>query len=150
MKFVRILLGFSFILFCLTGCRNKVKDLSAIIPVPQRLESNVALFDKELNALKELLNGKWQLVSGENSSVYFEFDETFIVFNGDRYIWMEEGEMEEGVLNWRREATGSGYDSFFTDVFYEDNPTFPLAIVNDTLIIQDISPNLYIYKLVRP
>ncbi|MCD8042687.1 MAG: hypothetical protein LUH10_06445 [Tannerellaceae bacterium] len=109
----------------------------------------VTLYDKTLPELQKLLNGKWILLSGQNETVYFEFDDTTIEFKNTMYIWKDEEGEEGDNLNWRREPTDNGYDAWVSDVFYEDNPSYPLMIRNDTLLIQDITEEQYLYKLVR-
>ncbi|MCD7932166.1 MAG: hypothetical protein LUH15_12890 [Tannerellaceae bacterium] len=109
----------------------------------------VTLYDKTLPELQKLLNGKWILLSGQNETVYFEFDDTTIEFKNTMYIWKDEEGEEGDNLNWRQEPTDNGYDAWVSDVFYEDNPSYPLMIRNDTLLIQDITEEQYLYKLVR-
>ena len=49
-----------------TGTRAKVK---------------ATLFDKSLPEIKEFVNGKWELVSGQNAGQLCEFENTLIVFD---------------------------------------------------------------------
>ncbi len=107
------------------------------------------LFDKSLPEVKQLVDGRWALLSGKNATQECEFEDTFITFKGDQYIWTSEGVDEPGELNWRQAPTGSGYDAFVMDVFYANHPSYPLAISGDTLYIQDMSDTLYKYTLVR-
>ena len=107
------------------------------------------LFDKSLPEIKELVEGKWELVSGQNTTQLCEFENTFIQFNGDKYVWTEEGKDEPGDLNWRKADTGAGYEAYLMDVFLETSPSYPLAIKGDTLFIQDCTETAYKYTLVR-
>jgi len=107
------------------------------------------LHDKSLSEIKKSINGEWELVSGKNASELGEFENTFIVFNDDKYIWKENGVDDPGDLNWRKAPTGIGYDSFLMDVFYAEHPAFPMAIKGDTLYIQDCSETGYLYTLIR-
>lgn len=99
--------------------------------------------------IKELVEGKWELVSGQNTTQLCEFENTFIQFNGDKYVWIEEGKDEPGDLNWRKADTGAGYEAYLMDVFLETSPSYPLAIKGDTLFIQDCTETAYKYTLVR-
>ncbi len=139
---------FLFVLVIACNLGNKQAPVEQA-PVSPGEPVRVTLFDKTLPEIKDLINGNWQLVSGETATYSVEFDDTFIEFNDDEYVWTDEDGTEAGRLNWRQAPTGHGYDAFFTDVFYEENPTFPLAIHGDTLLIQDISEHLYLYRLVR-
>ncbi|RHJ82909.1 hypothetical protein [Parabacteroides sp. AM08-6] len=143
MRFVKII-SFLLIAFLLTGtsCRNKQKAKDTV-----RIKTT--LFDKELPEIKKMINGKWELVSGKNSREVCEYENTFIEFNDDKYIWTEDGKQEPGELNWRKADTGIGYDAYLMDVFYETNPAYPLLINGDTLILQDCSQTGYKYTLIR-
>ena len=88
---------------------------------------NVTLFDKE----------------------FCEYENTFIKFADDQYVWTEDGKAEPGALNWRKADTGAGYEAYLMDVFYETNPAYPVSIKGDTLILQDCSETGYKYTLVR-
>lgn len=107
------------------------------------------LFDKELSEIKDYTYGKWELVSGKNTRELCEFENTFITIDDDHYVWTEDGESEAGEMNWRKAATGIGYDAYLMDVFYAEYPSFPLSIHRDTLYIQDCTATGYTYKLVR-
>lgn len=89
------------------------------------------------------------MVSGQNAGQLCEFENTFIVFDGDKYIWSEDGKDEPGDLNWRKADTGVGYEAYLMDVFYATNPAYPLSINGDTLFIQDCTETGYKYTLVR-
>ena len=143
MRFVKII-SFLLIAFLLSGtsCRNKQKAKDTV-----RIKTT--LFDKELPEIKKMINGKWELVSGKNSREVCEYENTFIEFNDDKYIWTEDGKQEPGELNWRKADTGIGYDAYLMDVFYETNPAYPLLINGDTLILQDCSQTGYKYTLIR-
>lgn len=114
-----------------------------------RTTVQTTLFDKSLPEIKELVDGKWELVSGQNTTQLCEFENTFIQFNGDKYVWTEEGKDEPGDLNWRKADTGAGYEAYLMDVFLETSPSYPLAIKGDTLFIQDCTETAYKYTLVR-
>ena len=114
-----------------------------------RTTVQTTLFDKSLPEIKELVEGKWELVSGQNTTQLCEFENTFIQFNGDKYVWTEEGKDEPGDLNWRKADTGAGYEAYLMDVFLETSPSYPLAIKGDTLFIQDCTETAYKYTLVR-
>lgn len=111
--------------------------------------THTTLFDKSLSEIKQLINGKWELVSNQNEREIGEFENTFITFKDDDYIWTENGESEPGKLNWRKAPTGIGYDAYLMDVFYADYPSFPLAISGDTLYIQDCTATNFKYTLIR-
>lgn len=135
---------------CLTvtsGCKSKSDQKEA----KQEAQSsvNITLYDKTLPEIKELVNGKWELVSGQNARETCEFENTFIQFNGDKYVWTEDGKDEPGDLNWRKSDSDAGYDAYLMDVFYATNPSYPLAIKGDTLLIQDCTETGYKYTLVR-
>lgn len=123
-----------------TNCKSKTES---------RPKVRATLVDKPLSEVKELVDGKWELVSGQNAGQLCEFENTFIIFDGDKYIWSEEGKDEPGDLNWRKADTGLGYEAYLMDVFYATNPACPLAISGDTLFIQDCSETGYKYTLVR-
>lgn len=128
---------------CLTaivGCQGK----SARQDAPQ-----TTLTDKSLPEIKKLIDGKWELINGQNETQLCEFENTFITFNGDKYIWTEDGNDEPGDLNWRKTDMGAGYDAYLMDAFYATNPAYPLSIKGDTLYLQDCSETGYKYKLVR-
>jgi hypothetical protein len=135
-KSLNIVLSFC-LMILITGCKGK--------------ESNVreTLFDKTLPEVKALVDGRWELISGENATEMGEFENTFIIFNGDRYIWSEDGVDQPDALNWRLAPTGAGYDAWLMDVFYADSPSYPLAVVGDTLYIQDCTETAYKYTLLR-
>ena len=78
-----------------------------------------------------------------------EYENTFIKFADDQYVWTEDGKAEPGALNWRKADTGAGYEAYLMDVFYETNPAYPVSIKGDTLILQDCSETGYKYTLVR-
>ena len=122
-----------------TACQsNKKKDAES---------ANVTLFDKP--EIKTLVNGEWELVSGKNAREFCEYENTFIKFADDQYVWTEDGKAEPGALNWRIADTGAGYEAYLMDVFYETNPAYPVSIKGDTLILQDCSETGYKYTLVR-
>ena len=114
-----------------TACQsNKKKDAES---------ANVTLFDKDLPEIKTLVNGEWELVSGKNAREFCEYENTFIKFADDQYVWTEDGKAEPGA----------GYEAYLMDVFYETNPAYPVSIKGDTLILQDCSETGYKYTLVR-
>ena len=115
----------------------------------QAEKTNITLYDKELPEIKAQVDGKWELVSGKNAREFCEYENTFIEFDGDRYVWTEDGKAEPGALNWRKADTGAGYEAYLMDVFYETNPAYPVCIKGDTLILQDCSETGYKYTLVR-
>lgn len=119
----------------------------------QKTEETVAaeinLFDKDLSEIKKLIDGKWELVSGKNAREFCEYENTFIEFDGDKYVWTEDEKPEPGLLNWRKADTGVGYESFLMDVFFETNPAYPLSMHGDTLFLQDCSQTGYKYTLVK-
>lgn len=112
-------------------------------------EREVTLFDKDLPEIKTLVNGEWELVSGKKRREFCEYENTFIKFADDQYVWTEDGKAEPGALNWRKADTGAGYEAYLMDVFYETNPAYPVSIKGDTLILQDCSETGYKYTLVR-
>lgn len=130
-----------------SGCKGQPKQKEAR-PGAQA-SANVTLYDKDLPEIKGLVDGKWELVSGRNSRETCEYENTFIRFDGDKYVWTEDGKDEPGDLNWRKSDTGAGYDAYLMDVFYATNPSYPLSIAGDTLYIQDCTETAYKYTLVR-
>lgn len=58
---------------------------------------NVTLFDKDLPEIKTLVNGEWELVSGKNAREFCEYENTFIKFADDQYVWTEDGKAEPGL-----------------------------------------------------
>lgn len=135
---------------CLAGtssCKGQSKQKEGKFEAQASV--NITLYDKTLPEIKELVNGKWELVSGQNTRETCEFENTFIRFNGDKYVWTEDNKDEPGDLNWRKSETGAGYDAYLMDVFYATNPSYPLAISGDTLFIQDCTETAYKYTLVR-
>ena len=141
------------VLLVFVGCKEKTqkqsaeKKTSAEAPSNARVETT--LFDKPLSEIVTNINGRWELVSGQNARELNEFENTFVIFDSDTYIWIEDDKPELGALNWRKADTGSGYEAFVMDVFYAERPSYPLAIKGDTLFIQDCSETAYRYKLVR-
>ena len=131
------------VLLCIiTGCKFQESQ-------PEIKDAHTTLFDKPLSEIKQLINGKWELVSNQNARETGEFENTFITFKDDDYIWTENGNSEAGKLNWRKTPTGIGYDAYLMDVFYENFPSFPLAISGDTLYIQDCTETNFKYTLIR-
>lgn len=128
------------------GCQGKQSAQEA---GKEQAKAPINLYDKTLPEIKKLVNGKWELVSSKNAREFGEYENTFITFNDDDYIWSEEGKDEPGKLNWRKADTGAGYEAYLMDVFLETNPSYPMALNGDTLIIQDCSETAYLYKLVR-
>lgn len=143
-QFLLVVLGC--LLFIGVGCRQQSGKKRTD---PERASVKTTLFDKELPEIKKLVDGKWELVSGQNARELCEFENTFITFDGDKYIWTEDGKDEPGDLNWRKADTKAGYESYLMDVFYETNPAYPLSISGDTLLIQDCSETGYKYTLLR-
>lgn len=136
--------------FCLAGassCKGQSKEKE--VKAEAQASVNITLYDKTLPEIKELVDGKWELVSGQNARETCEFENTFIQFNGDKYVWTEDNKDEPGDLNWRKSDTGAGYEAYQMDVFYATNPSYPLAISGDTLFIQDCTETAYKYTLVR-
>lgn len=150
-KSIFIITATSLCLIGISSCKEKAgqgkEQTSEQTKSPATISKT--LFDKSLPEIKELIDGKWELVSGQNAGQLCEFENTFITFNGDKYIWSEEGKDEPGNLNWRKADTGAGYESYLMDVFYETNPAYPLSLHGDTLFIQDCTETAYKYKLVR-
>ncbi|MDR1203513.1 MAG: hypothetical protein LBL58_18045 [Tannerellaceae bacterium] len=140
----RIILAVTGIVACLLvagGCNGKKRQAP--------LEAEATLFDKPLDEIKQYMNGEWELVSGQNARETNEFENTFIAFDNDRYVWTEDGKAEPGKLNWRKAETGAGYEAWLMDVFYAEYPAYPLVIKGDTLYIQDCTATAYKYTLVR-
>ena len=80
-----------------TACQsNKKKETENV---------NVTLFDKDLPEIKTLVNGEWELVSGKNAREFCEYENTFIKFADDQYVWTEDGKAEPGGF----ELAQSGY-----------------------------------------
>lgn len=129
------------------GCRDKSSQMANAQEAVK--EGPVTLYDKTLPEIKKHVNGKWELISGQNKEQFCEYENTFIVFDDDKYIWIEDGKEEPGDLNWRQEDTKEGYKSYLMDVFYSTNPAYPLSVNGDTLYIQDCSQTRYKYKLIR-
>lgn len=146
-----IIVTISLCLVGISSCKGKSdqKGESKSTKAATQTELRTTLFDKSLPEIKKLVNGKWELLSGQNPSQLCEFENTFIIFNDDKYIWSEDGNDEPGDLNWRKADTGLGYESYMMDVFYATNPAFPLSINGDTLFIQDCSETKYKYTLVK-
>lgn len=140
-----ILAGVFICALCI-GCHFGKKKSTRAEPV---LVGHCTLFDKSLPEIKEYIKGEWKLVSGKNVREVCEYDNTFIQFDGDEYVWTEDDTDEPGDLNWRKTETGAGYDAYVMDVFYAEHPAYPLAINGDTLYIQDCSETGYKYTLVR-
>ena len=134
-----------------SGCKGKSEQGGdqTVEKTGTRAKVKATLFDKSLPEIKEFVNGKWELVSGQNAGQLCEFENTFIVFDGDKYIWSEDGKDEPGDLNWRKADTGVGYEAYLMDVFYATNPAYPLSINGDTLFIQDCTETGYKFTLVR-
>ena len=108
-----------------TACQgNKKKGVENV---------NVTLFDKELPEIKVLVNGDWELVSGKNAREFCEYENTFIKFADDQYVWTEDGKAEPGVLNWRKADTGAGYEAYLMDVFYET--TRPILCLSKGILL---------------
>lgn len=132
------------LLFSVAGCKEKNNSGNT-----SSGKQEVTLYDKTLPEIKEYVNGKWELISGQNSREQNEFEQTFIEFKGDNYVWTENGESETGPLNWRKSPTGAGYDAYLMDAFYAEYPSYLVALKGDTLYIQDCTKTAYLYKLVR-
>lgn len=137
-----MLLSLLGILSLSVGCQNKQQA-----KVVEKVETS--LFDKDLEEIKLQIYGEWELVSGVNEREFCEYDNTFIQFDGDQYVWTEDGKAEPGSLNWRKADTGAGYESYLMDVFFETNPAYPLLIKGDTLVLQDCTKTQYKYTLLR-
>lgn len=131
------------------GCKGNKKEAASATGKTSKEAVHVTLFDKSLPEIKKYVNGKWELVSGQNAREFSEFENTFIEFNNDKYVWTEDGNPEPGDLNWRKEATGAGYDAYLMDAFLAEYPSYPVAINGDTLLIQDCTETAYRYRLVR-
>lgn len=136
------------LMFAGIGCQNKSSQAAQAQEV---VEVQDTLYNKTLPEIKKQVNGKWELVSGENKEQFCEYENTVIVFDDDKYIWIEDGKEEPGDLNWRKEDTKFGHTTYLMDVFYSTNPAYPLAISGnrDTLYLQDCSKTEYKYKLIR-
>ncbi|MDH6358386.1 hypothetical protein [Parabacteroides sp. PF5-9] len=135
----RVTLFSCLFILCLSGCGQKtVKE-----------KVNTTLYDKPLSEIKSHIAGKWQLVHSKNGREFSNYENTFITFKGDDYIWTENKEKESGLLNWRKAPTGNGYDAYVMDAFYAEYPAYPLALKGDTLYIQDITETRYKYTLIR-
>ena len=133
--------------FSCVSCQMKPEDKTNSDKAKQLV--NTSLLDKSLPEIKDLVKGKWELISGKNNSQLCEFENTYIEFDGDNYIWIEDGKSEPGKLNWRKSDTGAGYEAFLMDAFYETNPAYPVYIKGDTLAIQDCTKTAYLYTLVK-
>lgn len=127
-----------------TSCQDKSKQKAKTVE-----GGTITLFDKELPDIKKYIDGEWELVSSKNDHEAGEYENTFITFNDDKYIWTEENKAEPGNLNWRKADTGNGYEAYLMDVFFETSPAYPLSIDGDTLYLQDCTETKYKYKLVR-
>ncbi len=112
-------------------------------------QTEVTLQDKPLSEIKKLINGRWELVTGQNSRELNEFEKTFIEFKGDDYVWIEDGVAEKGKLNWRKAPAGNGNEVYIMDAFYAEFPSYPISVKGDTLFIQDCTATAYKYTLVR-
>lgn len=151
-KSVFILVFCGLCLLTIAGCSGKSEqkgEEQTAAKADARPQVKMSLVDKTLPEIKESVNGKWELISGQNASQLCEFENTFITFDNDKYIWTEDGKDEPGDLNWRKAPTGNGYDAYLMDVFYATNPSYPLAINDDTLYIQDCTGTAYKYMLIR-
>jgi len=142
MKITNNLIPLLLVCFCIIGtaCHDNKKTTK---------EKKMMLIEKTLPEIKKQINGKWKLVSGKNASENCEYENTYITFDGNNYIWTEDGKDEQGSLNWRNADTGIGYKAYLMDVFYQTHPAFPLMINGDTLLLQDCSKTGYLYTLVR-
>ena len=110
---------------------------------------NITLLNRELSEIKALVNGEWELVSGGNARELCEYENTFITFADDQYVWTEDGKAEPGALNWRKTEIETGHKVFLMDVFYATHPAYPVSVKGDTLILQDCSETRYEYTLIR-
>ncbi|MCD7976148.1 MAG: hypothetical protein LUG51_02950 [Tannerellaceae bacterium] len=129
---------------------NKIKCSLWLSLLAITMQANpVKLYGIPLSEVKKQVNGRWELVSAQNFEEELEYEGTYITFAGDNYIWTDAGESEEGALNWRKEDSGEGYEAWLMDVFYEENPSYPLEIEGDTLYIQDFTESGYKYLLIR-
>ena len=141
------------ILVLASACRQKTEagvSEQETAPVVDTLSGKcLTLYDKSLPEIKKYVDGKWELVSSESPHESCEYENTFIEFKGDDYVWTENNRPEPGALNWRLADTGAGYRSYLMDLFYADHPAYPLALEGDTLYIQDSTPTAYRYMLVR-
>jgi len=136
-----LLIGIT-LLCSIMGCKSQEKP-------SETRNTDETLIGKSLPEIKQLVNGKWELISNQNERETGEFENTFITFDGDDYIWTENGDSEKGKLNWRKAPAEIGYDAYLMDVFYEDFPSFPLSVKGDTLYIQDCTETNYKYTLIR-
>jgi hypothetical protein len=141
-KIILVVTGIGACLLMAGSCNEKKQ-------APAQEVKEVTLFDKPLDEIKPYINGKWELVSGKNTRETNEFENIFIEFDNDHYIWTEDGQSEPGTLNWRKAETGSGYEAYLMDVFYAEYPSYPFSIKGDTLYIQDCTATAYQYTLVR-
>lgn len=150
-KGIFIIAVFGLCLFATSSCKGKSEQKGEEQPSAKAVVSQLktSLYDKTLPEIKTIVNGKWELLSGQNAGQLCEFENTFITFDGDKYIWTEDSKDEPGNLNWRKAPTGAGYDAYLMDVFYATNPSYPLAVSGDTLYIQDCTETAYRYMLVR-
>jgi hypothetical protein len=142
-KIILAVTGIGACLLMASSCNEKKQQ------APAQEVKGITLFDKPLDEIKLYINGKWELVSGKNIRETNEFENTFIEFDNDHYIWTEDGQSEPSMLNWRKAETGSGYEAYLMDVFYAEYPSYPLVIKGDTLYIQDCTATAYKYTLVR-
>lgn len=126
------------------GCQNKGTQ-----KIECKASVNESLYDKPLTEIKELINGKWTLVSAKNYREFCEYENITIELDNDNYVWIEDGKKEPGKLNWRKADTGAGSQAYIMDLFYETKPAYPLLLKGDTLYIQDCSPTAYKYMLLR-
>ncbi len=124
--------------------QGKPKEAEAEIA---QVVAPITLIDKSLPEVKQLVDGRWALLMGKNATQECEFENTFITFNGDKYIWTEDGVDEPGDLNWRNAADGT--TAWLMDVFYTTHPSYPLELRGDTLYIKDVSETNYLYTLIR-
>ena len=151
LKSIFIVAAVGLCLYGTSSCKGKPEEKNEQPSEKAEVREQVSttLFDKSLPEIKELVNGKWELISGQNTGQLCEFENTFIEFNDDKYVWSEDGKEEPGDLNWRKADSGAGYEVYQMDVFYETNPSYPLSIKGDTLYIQDCTETAYKYTLVR-
>jgi len=138
----KIFLVSIFLLCIITSCKSQETK-------PETKNIEETLLNRPLPEIKQVVNGEWELVSNQNEREIGEFENTFITFDGDNYVWTENGNSEKGKLNWRKTSIETGDEAYLMDVFYEDFPAFPLAIKGDTLYIQDCSETKYKYTLIR-
>lgn len=143
------LIGIMGMVVTLTSCHSRSSQTKQEEEPIKREVIRETLYDKSLPEIKKAINGRWELISGQNARETGEFENTFITFKEDTYIWSENGTDEPGDLNWRKGPTGAGYDSYLMDVFYAERPAYLIAISGDSLYIQDISDTGYKYLLIR-